>query len=46
MSVVGFTKKSRLDALPASVAQELPEEFWTAAEALLPESRYWLDPPW
>ncbi|GAB2586349.1 aldo/keto reductase [Microlunatus antarcticus] len=45
MSVVGFTKRSRLDGLPASVAQELPEEFWTAAEALLPDSRYWLDPP-
>ena len=45
MSVVGFTKRSRLEALPASVAQELPEEFWTAAEALLPDSHYWLEAP-
>lgn len=45
LSVVGFSKRSRLDALPASVATELPDEFWARAEALLPEPRFWLDPP-
>lgn len=45
MSVVGITKHERLDALWTSLSVELTEEFWTAAEALLPDPIHWLDPP-
>ena len=44
MSIVGITKRERLAALWASVMKELPEEFWAAAETLLPDSANWLDP--
>jgi D-threo-aldose 1-dehydrogenase len=45
MSVVGISKRERLPALLASAATTLPEEFWTAAEDLLPDPENWLDPP-
>lgn len=44
MSVVGITKRQRLAALWASVSIDLPDEFWAAAEALLPDRANWLDP--
>jgi D-threo-aldose 1-dehydrogenase len=44
MSIVGITKRERLDALWASVAVDLPEEFWAAAESLVPDPINWLDP--
>jgi D-threo-aldose 1-dehydrogenase len=44
MSVVGISKSERLTSLSDSIAAELPEEFWAAAEALLPEPSNWLDP--
>jgi len=44
MSVVGITKRERLGALWDSVTVDLPPEFWTAAEAMLPDPSNWLDP--
>jgi D-threo-aldose 1-dehydrogenase len=44
MSVVGISKLERIEALLASANAELPEEFWTAAENLVPEPSNWLDP--
>jgi D-threo-aldose 1-dehydrogenase len=44
MSVVGISKLERLEGLWDSIAVELPEEFWSAAEALLPDPANWLDP--
>jgi D-threo-aldose 1-dehydrogenase len=44
MSVVGISKPERIGALLASVNTELPEEFWSAAEELVPEPSNWLDP--
>jgi len=45
MSVVGITKRERLDALWESVPVDLPEEFWATAETFLPDPINWLDPP-
>jgi D-threo-aldose 1-dehydrogenase len=42
-SVVGISKLPRLAALWTSVRTELPEEFWAAAEALVPGPENWLD---
>lgn len=44
MSVVGISKPERIEALLASAKTELPEEFWSAAEELVPDSSNWLDP--
>lgn len=44
MSVVGISKPERIDTLLASANAELPEEFWAAAEDLVPEPSNWLDP--
>jgi D-threo-aldose 1-dehydrogenase len=43
-SVVGITKRARLDALWASAATELPEEFWRSAGTMVPAAEHWLDP--
>jgi D-threo-aldose 1-dehydrogenase len=45
MSVVGISKTERLSSLADSLAATLPEEFWAAAEALLPDPANWLEPP-
>ena len=45
MSVVGISKSERLDSLAKSLAVSLPQEFWDAAEALLPDPSNWLEPP-
>jgi D-threo-aldose 1-dehydrogenase len=42
-TVIGFTKKSRLDSILASANHELPDEFWDQLEALVPERGNWLD---
>jgi len=44
VSVVGISKSERLTSLSDSIAAELPEEFWAAAETLLPDPSNWLDP--
>lgn len=44
MSVVGISKPERIEALLASAKAELPEEFWAAAEELVPDPSNWLDP--
>lgn len=45
MSIVGISKVGRLASISRSVAARLPEEFWAAAETLVPEPENWLDPP-
>ena len=45
MSVVGISKTERLDSLAQSLAVNLPDEFWAAAETLLPDPSNWLEPP-
>jgi hypothetical protein len=45
MSIVGISKSERLTALLESIAVELPNEFWVAAETLLPDPANWLDSP-
>jgi D-threo-aldose 1-dehydrogenase len=42
MSVVGISKPERLPALLEAVESDLPEEFWRAAELLLPDRQLWL----
>ena len=44
-SVVGISKSERLDSLAESLAVNLPQEFWDAAETLLPDPSNWLEPP-
>ena len=44
-SVVGISKSERLDSLAQSLAVNLPQEFWDAAETLLPDPSNWLEPP-
>jgi len=42
-TVIGFTKKSRLDSILASAHHELPDEFWDQLETFVPEQSNWLD---
>ena len=42
-TVVGISKKRRLDGLLRAAATELPEEFWAEIEALTPSPEHWLD---
>lgn len=44
MSVVGISKPERIGQLLASANAELSEEFWAAAEHLVPDPSNWLDP--
>ena len=42
-TVVGISKRSRLDALAVAAAAELPEEFWQQLETVVPTRDHWLD---
>jgi len=44
-TVVGISKRRRLDGLLQAAATDLPEGFWTELEALVPPPEHWLDPP-
>ena len=45
VSVVGISKTERLNSLAQSLTVNLPDEFWAAAETLLPDPSNWLEPP-
>ena len=42
-TVVGISKKARLDSLLDSAGTELPDDLWEELEALVPARRHWLD---
>ena len=41
-TVVGITKPTRVDALLAALAVDLPEALTSRLDALLPDPQYWL----
>lgn len=42
-TVVGFSKPGRIDALVASLDDDISEQFWSRAAELMPDRRLWLD---
>jgi D-threo-aldose 1-dehydrogenase len=42
-TVVGISKRHRLDGLLAAAGSELPQEFWNELETLVPGPENWLD---
>jgi D-threo-aldose 1-dehydrogenase len=43
VTVVGFSKPQRVDALLESLRHPISDEFWARSAALMPPSRLWLD---
>ena len=44
-TIVGISKPERIDGIMAAVATELPDDFWTELETLVPARSNWLDFP-
>lgn len=42
-TIVGISKKSRLDGLLRAAAVDLPDAFWDELESLTPSAEHWLD---
>jgi D-threo-aldose 1-dehydrogenase len=42
-TLVGMSRRERVDSTLDAIAQEIPEEFWIRAEQLRPEPRHWID---
>lgn len=41
-TIVGVSKRARLDGLIQAAQTTLPDEFWTRLEALVPDERFWI----
>ncbi|WP_395244889.1 aldo/keto reductase [Agromyces sp. MMS24-K17] len=44
-TVVGMSRPERLDETLVAASARLPEDLWAELEALVPEPRWWLEPP-
>jgi D-threo-aldose 1-dehydrogenase len=44
-TIVGMSKPARIESTIAAASIDLPEEFWTQLESLLPSEENWLDAP-
>lgn len=44
-TVVGMSAPARVERILAAAAVDIPDEFWSVAETLLPSPEFWLEPP-